>query len=1594
MLLSDLVENEKNKIRNQYIDSPERIVSDYKKEREKIEDYNGRQLLELLQNADDASDFEEYQLGRTKHKEVLIKLTKDMLIVANNGEPFSDEGIISLMYSNLSQKAMKQNKIGNKGTGFRSILNWAKSVYIKSYDLSVKFSRDCAVKFLKDILSVNPDIKQRIEKYTKEEYPIATLLVPEWIDDVADYNEYDTFIAIELVDDAKVLSSIQEQINSLDKEVLLFVHNLCSIKIESPERNVTIRKEPGAFQKSVKISIVNEREEIESKEWRLNEKVGEYNGRSYELVIAYNDSLDDNKNVIYSYFKTDVRFPFPAVIHGTFDLSGNRNELNRSSENEFLFEKLIELLTETAISIAENNDKADYATLKLLAFDNEFDPVVKDLKFESKFLSKIVECKVFPTISGEYVDYSVKPIFYDNPYADILPSEVFKKLMPFTEENSISKLINKIQRYVYTYDFLVNSINSIAHTLTNNQRAKLLKYILVDYSEDISKKESIKPLLLVDTEGQLIETGIEVFLPEKNDIFSSVPSYAKLRFMNRHLYELIKKELSTNSARIIADEKLKTFNVSEYSFAPVLRGVSGQTKLLCEEEPQNKQIYMKEFVSWLLTIYSSNVDKSLPPIPASLNIPLLNRDGKIQNADEMFFGKEYQNILGDHLLSKVASDKFICYHDEYELRAADEQAIIDFFKWIGVSFYPRVRVGRLKPEEQKKYINYVFERLKPIKVGEYVFPDIESLKNRISSIASLEVAQVEFIDEILEKSNFEHVLAWMIKDEKINNSINSETEKDTNSKIDIYLKQCNYTRKVTYNQMASYILWKIRLTFWIETKSGNKAYPGKCCLAKNINNDFSPLIEVPDVDYSDEIFKNYKISRDDIEYWLNKIGIPKDFSDFTTSTAYSILLKLPEVDTGGKNARPIYRQMIQTSEEEKWDKSDSIFRQFMKDGNVYANLCGQKSYFPINEVYYLDNRMFCEDIIKQFPILELEKRAGKQKVQAILGVKPLENIKFRITGFDLHSLDKRFAVDLESFLPYVYCFRIEKDTNHRELNALKNTKLFLCANLNACYTVDGEEKPFEVNAYEYIYLEEEKQVFIKVEQGKHNSIQELKSDFRFCETIAEVFSGIIKVEENRKDFRELYSKSLLQRDDTLRSDLDDQKLSKLYEARTWLGICADSKVDFWNTIFRAINEEATLPEEDEALHNYLSQRFKLESNLADELFNDFNYDDFQGSEKYLGAVIRLLKKINIDVSDFNAHTVKEISLDDYYKKRIENLKNAHMKKFHSLLYSKLLNESIETKKEFESKKAMYSNLEVPIINSINFDYEKVFYEMISITKKYLLSVKEIDLHDMFFENKKEFLDRLDEVLRNTILDDEFNSFCEKHENKSLIYFGEYESLKTAIKTYIESLRKGQVSASNEGQRVQKSFKDVLNEIINNSNTVIVNAESQKPSQQLNGENGRNGVHSGGGRVSEKQKEEIGFKGECYVYKELIKLHGESHVDWVSEYAKKAEVNADGVDGLGYDLKYINCNNNKYVEVKATSGDEVIFYITKDEVAFAESHRDSYELIVVLNVLDDKKRRAINLGNIFGYTSEETFSNNGRFIVENKDFRIKAEIKQA
>lgn len=66
-----------------------------------------------------------------------IELSTARLIVANEGAPFIRDGVASLKLANFRPKrTRKRQMVGNKGLGFRAVLNWTRTPLVLSDGLA------------------------------------------------------------------------------------------------------------------------------------------------------------------------------------------------------------------------------------------------------------------------------------------------------------------------------------------------------------------------------------------------------------------------------------------------------------------------------------------------------------------------------------------------------------------------------------------------------------------------------------------------------------------------------------------------------------------------------------------------------------------------------------------------------------------------------------------------------------------------------------------------------------------------------------------------------------------------------------------------------------------------------------------------------------------------------------------------------------------------------------------------------------------------------------------------------------------------------------------------------------------------------------------------------------------------------------------------------------------------------------------------------------------------------------------------------------------------------------------------------------------
>lgn len=118
----------------------------------------------------------------------------------------------------------------------------------------------------------------------------------------------------------------QQQLNKLGKKVLLFLQNLSILEIHSPEGYTKWKID----RKHELITVESNESEFKSRQWRVIAEKGKIPTQylredqlttpDYEIKLAIPED-DHVLGFLFNYFSTQVRFPFPVIVHATMEIT-------------------------------------------------------------------------------------------------------------------------------------------------------------------------------------------------------------------------------------------------------------------------------------------------------------------------------------------------------------------------------------------------------------------------------------------------------------------------------------------------------------------------------------------------------------------------------------------------------------------------------------------------------------------------------------------------------------------------------------------------------------------------------------------------------------------------------------------------------------------------------------------------------------------------------------------------------------------------------------------------------------------------------------------------------------------------------------------------------------------------------------------------------------------------------------------------------------------------------------------------------------------------------------------------------------------------
>lgn len=667
------------------------IISWFNGEQKYKKRYKGREILEIIQNAEDA-----------KADELIFTINHkcNKIIISNNGENFSLAGYSSLLYPDLSPKP-KGIFIGQKGLGFRALINWANEISIISNNLKVTFSDKISRDLLLELKAERDDLSDVSQ--------MQFLSLP----DVQKIDSGSKGVTFEL--QCKDDINFEKQFERIDKECLLFLKNIKLIKTpisiiqkENLEELIIEEKTEELPEKYY------EKEELESKEKR---KI------YYNIKLIWNPKRDYENYPLYCYFKTNVKIGSPVLIHAGFDLSDDRNSIEDTQRNKFLVEEICKSFENLIDKISlKYNDWSSYKLVNHY-IQCQKDSVFENLRYSFNYIKQ--NKSIYPTIDNKLKTFN-EIVVLDNEitefiitlkqkYKNILFHEFNNVVKPIYDEE-IHLNINK-EKYYEIFNLLSKKlpVNDI------NERCILIK-LFHKYANDFCLK---KPAIFIDNNNEIIPEEDKVFSHRDDEIDENlIPSFCKYRTINFNLNrKLINKGLLTQEEIDSCINKVCSGNITNI-FLILIDYITLDTN-----ELQKKDIYLN-----LFKMYKKYGDKI--SIPENYPIKILCDDGNYYFENIIFnYGFNSNDKILEIIKDFIKENNNIhCIQTKqyWSFLGATDIELRGFFKFLRVSDY--VNYDILSEEADLFLSKLTKEQIVKLAILDNKFYDFIKFENRITKL--------------------------------------------------------------------------------------------------------------------------------------------------------------------------------------------------------------------------------------------------------------------------------------------------------------------------------------------------------------------------------------------------------------------------------------------------------------------------------------------------------------------------------------------------------------------------------------------------------------------------------------------------------------------------------------------------------------------------------------------------------------------------------------------------------------------------------------------------------------------------------------------
>ncbi len=1531
-----------DRLRKEYIENHTRkqerteLIRENKIEKRDIYGYHGREIFELIQNADDA-----FQKSIDEnHKpdcnlEVLISYKENVLTVANSGTFFDEDGIRAIVEGNNSPKSGKY--LGSKGTGFRSVLNWASVIKIFSGEFAVEFSEDIAKEEF-DGIRHNDQIVRQLAKEPNLYIPMLSVPRNIFHDRPKDLTTIEVKINPDKLNDS---FNVTRQLEEIDLKILLFLPNVSKIRIETDEKITVLERSYGKISfhgniQETEVSLFKFRDGIKIVEEKyilfqkfLPELIGDGQLRKdVALAIGIPVSGELVSGNLYSYFPLlDTDCPFNCILHATYDLGDHRNTLIKNKNNRTVVKEQLAFIFEVSeVFITQGQFDRAYSLLRPVNLDTS-DNSVKSWKFlsafssfglEDYFLEKLKDSPIFQTVNNKLISVSELPKYINEIFPGVFRGDLFKNLIKYSENSDLAALLSLISAKYgidlsYTPAELCEIINGIVPRLNIHQRVR----VFIWWNRWVSKQnvKNILPQLLKDSRtqnhyqskdsGQWVQAGKTYFLLEGDFESIKLPNWIKIASVNQEyqkdLVTLTKKEYklkprTEDGKRISIIRQICT----EKIFSCIELKYRDRSNIIpfINSSVDGKYKRAIEFVKWLRRsnkTADSVADKS---VYESLNFP--TDFETVRNSRQLFFPPSYGNPLTACLFENLEGYEAFPSFEKFSIPESEKENFTNFIREFGVLDFPPVIKAKIEPISEYKELVKKLITESGVLTG-FSSQELSEIEYQLSTIVGLET--------ILSKASTETIIKWILSDAKLKEQLNPDKADVSDYRID-YRGKSQHNSRPYSGAVPNYIRFCFNTKDWL-TLNGKRYAP--CHILNGVEyrvnskfNDYFPVISKNDIE---GIALKAGTTYEKIVEIFSYFEFAKDVIHLNSDDFYGVLLRISEIesDRSFELYRSIYRLLEQSDSQFDFEDSDNKTK-FLTAGKLLVRHNREYKLWKATECYLPSSKIVNT---RNIPIVDKGQRTNSENFLNVFGCKTYNKDYKIVPGSQkLSVISNEFSKYLSNFIAYVRPFS-ERNVNIKEALDKLSISLVESIQIKTDNDIERVTEP-------YTLLRETGTRWYIVYNENGININQLS------ELIERIFENIA----NTPHFE------ISKIGELFRSSEETRKFLIQKEFRT-LSVMED-----WNRDNHI----------KDCFENTLKS-FGFDSEKIDKYNINFSY--FESLEN-IPSIISIFNEIGITTVEqfIEAGFVYNIDLKSYWKGKLREFIQQEQEHFSNVMYKRAVEDNA-LKEDFVRTINNFKNFvdHYDPGNPIEFDPEEILVKKFGQWKNVKTDVNARQRYHRNFET----------LNPDSLFSDEINN---DPRAQTMIYF----NLKSEFEAWVDRHKK--LNTTKSATSPLDSYQEYKDKIPEKHTRTILSDNKERKSTG-NKESDRKNFSSPGTFNSQKAQEKSdrqtvkGSIGELLVYNALCAEYGKENVFPRSEAFVKLGILKPGQATSGkFDLSYKN-DKGEEIQVEVKTGSSDMFYMSTDELEYAktiqsesETSKIKYRLFYVYDIDSDSPKYEI------------------------------------